>query len=103
YSGANQGNKKLANPVGLITADEVAYGGLVYATSSSGNYLDTDSHYWTMSPYVYPNAGVFSVHSNGHLSSNTVRGTNGVRPVINLKATVTLTGQGTSSNPYEVS
>ncbi|MCM1052399.1 MAG: hypothetical protein NC483_00255, partial [Ruminococcus sp.] len=30
YSRANQGNKKLDNPVGLITADEVAYGGLFY-------------------------------------------------------------------------
>ncbi|MCM1053334.1 MAG: hypothetical protein NC483_05120, partial [Ruminococcus sp.] len=49
YSGANQGNKKLANPVGLITADEVAYGGLVVGSYSSGNYLDIGQDYWTAS------------------------------------------------------
>ncbi|MCM1053782.1 MAG: hypothetical protein NC483_07415 [Ruminococcus sp.] len=102
YSGASQGNKKLANPVGLIRADEAAYGGLVYSTSSIGNYLDTDSHYWAMSPSDYPSADAFLVYSNGHLGSNNVINNYGIRPVINLRFDVKFTGDGTQSNPYKV-
>ncbi len=109
YTGAKagQGNHKLANPVGMITVDEVSYAGLVFVTGSSGNYLDTDSHYWTMSPFwynpsrTYP-AGVFFLASGGYLYSDNVHGTYGVRPVINLRADVTLSGDGTTSNPFKV-
>ncbi|MCM1052620.1 MAG: hypothetical protein NC483_01395 [Ruminococcus sp.] len=108
YSGANQGNKKLANPVGLITGDEVACAGMVYGASSSGNYLDTDSHYWTMSPYYYHSstaypARVFYVHSSGYLVNGSIAdGTFSVRPVINLKANTKFSGSGITSNPYRV-
>ncbi|MCM1052606.1 MAG: hypothetical protein NC483_01325 [Ruminococcus sp.] len=104
---ASQGNKVLENPVGMITADEAAYAGMVYGVSSSTNYLDTYSHYWTLSPCWYRSsdyARVFLIHSDGYLSGNIngVHSEYGMRPVINLRSDVKLTGLGTSSNPYKV-
>lgn len=103
---SSKGNKKLTYPIGLITADEVAYAGGVYNTSNSSYYLYTNQHYWTMSPYYFygSSAAVFFVNSDGYLSGNRVDSTYGVRPVINLKAdTVFKEGSlGTSTNPYIV-
>ena len=88
--------------IGLITADEVSMAGGVVGTSNSSYYLYTNQYYWTMSPNFYPGANVFYVYSNGSLDSNWVDTANGVRPVINLSADVTLTGSGTVSDPYVV-
>ena len=105
YKSRNKGNKALDYPIGLITADEVAYAGGVWATTNTSYYLYTGQNYWTMSPSDFSGsyAYVFNVYSNGYLSNYGVDYTNGVRPVINLKADVTITGSGTSSNPYKVS
>ena len=91
-------------PVGLITADEVAYAGGVYGSSNSSYYLYTDQNYWTLSPYYFNgyNAFVFRVNSSGYLTSYFVDGTSGVRPAINLRADTTFTGTGTSDDPYTV-
>ena len=103
-SGSSQGNKALTYPIGLITADEVAYAGGVYNTNNTSYYLYTNSTYWTMSPCIYPNAVVFFVTSDGYLNYLwTVDFTYGVRPVINLKANVIISaGIGTASNPYVI-
>ena len=104
-SSSSKGNKKLANPIGLITADEVVMGGLPWSGSTTSNYLYTGQHYWTMSPYYFngSTACVFIVYSGGYLSHNYVNYTWGVRPVINLSADVKVTGSGTSSDPFVVS
>ena len=110
-SGSTKGNKKLSKPIGLITADEVAYAGGVYGTNNTSYYLYNNQYYWTMSPSDYYNsygAYVFSVYSNGGLSNDYYGVSNtspGVRPVINLKADTVFDegGAGTSSNPYVVS
>ena len=103
-SSSNQGNKALQYPIGLITADEVAYAGGVYGKNNTSYYLYTNSAYWSMSPSLYPYADVFAVFSDGHLSSNNVSYMRGVRPVINLKAdTQFSSGNGTASNPYTIS
>ncbi|MCM1053537.1 MAG: hypothetical protein NC483_06155 [Ruminococcus sp.] len=106
HTSSNKGNKNLVNPVGLITADEVAYAGMVYdeANSSSTNYLDTDKFYWTITPYHYNegNARVICVWSTGYLIGNSVVTYRGIRPVINLRSDVKFTGNGTISNPYSV-
>ena len=103
-SGSINGNKALTYPIGLISADEVAYAGGVYNTNNTSYYLYTNSTYWTMSPCFYPNAAVFFVTSDGYLNSLwTVDFTYGVRPVINLKANVIIqSGDGSSSNPYVI-
>ena len=102
------GTKSLTYPVGLITADEVTFAGGLYHQNNTSYYLNNQSNgsYWTMSPNSAGgggNAGVFIVNSAGNLNSYSVNSTWGVRPVINLKANIKLTGQGTSSSPYEVS
>ena len=103
-SGSSKGNHKLTYPIGLITSDEVVLAGGFGGSSNNSYYLYTGQYYWTMSPAVYNGyAIVFRVFSDGSLSSgNGVDIANGVRPVINLKADVSFTGEGTASNPYEV-
>ena len=93
-------------PIGLITADEVIMAGLPWSGSTTSNYLYTGQEYWTVSPRYFRNghARVFCVDSTGQLGNANVNwAVPGVRPVINLKADVTITGEGTSSNPYVVS
>ena len=106
--GSEDGNKALQYPIGLISADEVAYAGGVWNTNNTSYYLYTGQNYWTMSPYRFSSstsfANVFYVYSTGRLGSNNVNSTNGVRPVINLKSSVQITGgNGSSSNPYVIS
>ena len=89
--------------IGLITADEVAYAGAKLGTSNSSYYLYTGYSYWTMSPRLYDYyASVHTVASNGNLGNGYVNSSSGIRPVINLKADVGITGSGTSSDPYVV-
>ena len=106
-SGSSQGNKALQYPIGLITADEVAYAGGVYGTNNTSYYLYTGQNYWTMSPYAVNGSGhafVFAVYSDGYLDAPRVYNTYGVRPVINLRSDITISGgNGTSSNPYVIS
>ena len=83
---AINGNGALEYPVGLITADEMAYaGGKYYSSSSDANrsfYLYTGRDYWVLSPYSFrnSNANEFNLNSNGNLNNNNVNNSNGVRP-----------------------
>ena len=104
-SGSSKGNKKLANPIGLITADEVSMAGGVWLTTNKSYYLYTGQTYWTMSPCNFNGsyASVFRVRPTGYLHDTNVDDTYGVRPVINLAHDVVIkSGNGTSSTPYEV-
>ncbi len=110
-----KGNGKLTVPVGLITMDEVIYAGGFGDSTNWGYWLWINNNYWTMSPYYYyyysdlsQSAYVFLVTSNGYVGGQTHSSGAGVRPVINLKADVTLTAPGTDpkgsiNNPYIVS
>ena len=104
-SGSSKGNHKLTYPIGLITSDEVVLAGGFGGSSNNSYYLYTGEYYWTMSPSRFDGslAGVFLVRSDGGFGYYNVNSTRGVRPVINLKADITITGEGTSSNPYKVS
>lgn len=104
--GSEDGNKALQYPIGLISADEVAYAGGVYNTSNRSYYLYTNGAYWTLSPFNADSDGwayVFRVYSDGRLSDYWVNIEGGVRPVINLRGDLSVTGTGTSTDPYEVS
>ena len=104
--GSEDGNKALTYPIGLISADEVAYAGGVYGQTNESYYLYTKSAYWTMSPYFCNTTGayVFLVNSDGGLHWNRVNNGYGVRPVINLKSSVQFSeGNGTSETPLVVS
>ena len=103
---SSKGNKALTYPVGLITADEVAYAGGVSYLNNTGYYLYTSQNYWTMTPAIATSyAQVNIVGSAGYIGGSNVANYDitGARPVINLRADVTLTGNGTTSSPYRVS
>ena len=107
-SSSYKGNHALEYPIGLITADEVVYGGLSWSGGTTNNYLYTGQYYWTMSPYCFysiDGANVFDVSPNGQLSDGlglVYWTAPGIRPVINLSANVSLTGIGTMTDPYDV-
>ena len=105
-SGNSTGNKVLQYPIGLISMDEVWYAGGLELNNIS-YYLYTGQNYWTMSPYYFNSqsiAYVFVVDSYGFLDGAArVDYAWGVRPVINLKADVQITGgSGTADDPYVV-
>jgi hypothetical protein len=115
-NGVNAGNGKLQYPLALMTADEVAFAGGLWATNaptwyyynSTGGSVVRDKAWWTMSPYdwVGSHVRVFFVHGSsfpGRLSTDGVSGTNAVRPVLSLKScTSWVSGDGSVNNPYEV-
>ena len=103
----SQDNGRLPNPIGLITADEVALTGLTCDDANTESYLYTGRNYWTMSPsYNEENYGPYMFGIYTHTSSLyahlRVENSLGIRPVINLSANVSLTGEGTSTNPFKV-
>ena len=106
---SSKGNKKLSNPIGLITADEVIMAGGSWNSENSSYYLYNDAEYWTMSPYIFyvgsrsGSARMFGVDSSGNLVWYNVDDAIYIRPVINLSANITIkSGNGTSSTPYEI-
>ena len=103
---SSKGNKALTYPIGLITSDEVVLAGGFGGSANSSYYFYTSSAYWTMSPTyfnsVFERIDTFSVSGNGLLTSTPVNVSRGVRPVINLSSNVTLSGSGTTSDPYTV-
>ena len=100
-------NDIIKEPVGLITADEVAFAGGVYGTKNTNYYLYNQQNYWTMTPSHFScsssRAYLFRVYSDGSISYYLAFDKYGVRPVINLRSDTTFTGDGTATNPYVVS
>ena len=104
---ASNGNGALTYPVGLITADEMAYAGGVYNANNSSFYLYTASYYWPLSPYYFANslALEFTLRSSGALDSRFVDASSyGVRPVVSLKPGIAMTGggSGTAADPFVI-
>lgn len=112
------GNGKLTYPVGLMTADEVAYAGgrwgtnspyAYYYLNSTGGSVTGDKYWWTMSPYYFSGGtsrmfGVGGSTYPGRLHDGHVGSSGAVRPVVSLKSCVLVSGgKGTSDSPYEVS
>ena len=96
-------NDSTPTPIGLISADEVAFAGGVYGSNNTSYYLYNNAAYWTMSPTGYPNANVFFVGSSGNLDGwGRVNLASGVRLVINLKSAIAITGSGTTDSPFKI-
>ena len=102
--GSSTGNKALTQPIGLISADEAMFAGIPnWNSGNSNNYLYTGQYYWTMSPsWCSGGARVFRVNSSGYLDYYIVNNAFGVRPVINLKSAIAITGSGTTSDPFRI-
>ena len=105
----NNGNSALTYPVGLITVDELILGGYRNGYINRLSYLYTGITSWTMSPLYY------SLHSLGSTNftisysgitgaSHLVSGVNYIRPVINLRGDVQISGgNGSQNNPFVIS
>ena len=119
-SSASSGNKKLSYPIGLITTDEVMLAGHVGITfegeynhqkNNINGYLTTGNSFWTMTPSGSYNgfgasnfsAFVFGVHYEHSIDDFYVYyGHYALRPVINIRSDVTITGSGIKTDPYVV-
>ena len=91
--------------VGLINYDEVIYAGGYVLNSNSNYYLYNSTIYWTMSPIGFASsyADLWNVGSAGDIYSyGTINIAYCLRAVLNLNANITVTGSGTSDDPYVV-
>ena len=120
FSGSNS-EAKLTYPIGLMTADELAYaGGSVrtglfspyawYYTNRAGGSITGSTYWWSLSPFYWDGSvscvwivGGSSLIS-GSLDRNVVDDvSNGARPVLSLKSCIKYsTGNGTPETPYEI-
>ncbi len=102
------GNKALTYPVGLITYDELVFAGMDQKHINKLSWVYSIQHYWTMSPSYFNvsngHADGWYQDSAGYLSPWTwVTDWYGIRPVINLKSDVKITGGiGTANDPFVV-
>ena len=121
-SSSSIGNKALTYPVGLITADEVilsgSSGGIFdgnynYQKYAPDSYLTTGNHFLTMTPsgYYTPFGNVnrfallFYVSTSGYIDDTGAMYSIeiGLKPVINIRGNVSISGQGTMEEPYMIS
>ena len=100
------GNGNLTYKIGLLTADEIAFSGSIAYTYNRSTYLQENTGttwWWSLSPYDFDGgvAFVWYVYS-GYLDNNYVNADGGLRPAISLVSSTSVTGNGTSDNPYVV-
>ena len=104
-------SNELKYPAALITADEAAFAGSGYSSTTtpdnSNSFLRSGgSYFWLLSPRSRASNGYaygFTLHSDGWLSSFGVNYANGVRPAISLTSgTTTVSGTGTAADPWIV-
>lgn len=99
------GNGSLKYPIALINTDEVVLAG-GWNSANENYYLYTGNYYWTMTPghYAENTSHVHIVFNNGFINNN-IGDTNilrGVKPVINVNASILHHGTGTSTDPYRL-
>ena len=99
---------------GLITADEIVYAGGYWGEDNKNYFLynsDIKKDCWTMSPSFWDNntkkAGMLILTTVGKISDwpssgNTLTESLGIRPVVSISSDITLSGNGTISNPYQI-
>ena len=106
----NQTNGNLKYPIGLLTADEVAFAGAYKSRQTNKTYYlynsSITSNWWLSSPASSYGSTTFEwvvSGSDGYIFNFVVYDTYAFRPSINLKAELLVGGgDGTSSNPYTV-
>ena len=97
------GNKKLSAPVGLITADELAYAGSLYNNYNFQVYTHSGYWYWTLSPtfFFFGLSSSSTLNNNSLFSGYSSYANNGARPIVSLNSTALVsTGSGTLADPY---
>ena len=101
----NRGNQALDYPIGLITADEIAYAGGVLGNSNTNYYLNINYDYYNISTtaFMESHAVISRIRQDARFSDGYSNSSWGVRPAIVLKPNVEIiSGNGTQSNPYVI-
>ena len=81
--------------VGLIRIGEML--------SGQSSTISSKKTYWTMNQNIFSTSYAWFVNNAGGSHSGDVTYTQGVRPVIKVDTTLTISkGNGTPSNPYEI-
>lgn len=100
------GNSYTAN-IGLLTIDEAVFAGAFKNKENHNYYLFNNSitkDWWLDSPSSVNNehnVSIFTINSsNGIPNHSTINELKGVRPVINIRDTVKVTGSGLKDDPY---
>lgn len=90
--------------VGLLSADEVVMAGASYDSANPSIYLNNNTDFYTMSPsdYYYYSAYMMFLKADGTLDDVSVSQKKAIRPVISLKASTVVVGDGTIDNPYKI-
>ena len=100
------GNGNLTYKIGLLTADEIAFAGSISNYSNISTYLQENTgtnSWWSLSPMLFDGSVVLVWYvSSGDLFNGYVGSYYGVRPAISLISSTSITGDGTSENPYKV-
>ena len=105
---SNFGNRSSTYPIGLITADELVLSGNSSTYANKSAYTYSTASYFSMTPEGYSSgyqmATIVALYSDGKLSHmDTFRTYIYIRPVINLKADVEISGGiGTVNDPYVI-
>ena len=103
---SNYGNKSLTYPIGLITSDELVFSGIT-SNANSKTWSYSSSNYWTMSPSHFDPQYIIGLNISYYNNALSTGRANAykydVRPVINLKPDVKISGGiGTSNDPFVV-
>jgi len=106
-STSNYGNKMLTYPIGLISLDELMLAGLNRNNLNRLTWAHSNSNYFTMTPSYYNQyecGYVMAYDASGIISfGRCTKYQEGMRPVINLKSNVEISGGiGTVNDPYIV-
>ena len=100
------GNGNLTYKIGLLTADEIAFAGSIAYTYNSSTYLQENTgtnSWWSLSPIFFDGSAAFIWYvAQSDLFNGYVGSYYGVRPAISLISSTSITGNGTSDNPYKV-
>ena len=99
----NNGYGIVNSNIGLLTYDEIVYAGGYWGQANNKYFLYNSSNFWTMSSAgVAGGAYEWFVDTSGNINYVIVADGFELRPVINLKADVIVTGSGTSEDPWMI-
>ena len=101
------GNGKLNYKIGMLTADEATFAGLLFNKYNYSTYLQENtgkSSWWTMTPFDFSGnyVNVWNIYS-GNLNYVPIMDSEHIRPAIALTSETLISGgTGTSEDPYIV-
>ena len=105
-SDTTKGNGNLTYKIGLLTADEISFSGSISGHYNRSTYLQENvgGYWWSLSPYGFSDGDdyVWIVESGDLYKGIAFLGDGGLRPAISLVSSTSVTGDGTSENPYIV-